>query len=212
MKFLKQLQKKFQNRFNSNLNLKSKSHIVAAILFALPFLPIIPYLRTNDAIYLFGVIEGKVDNFYEVGLGLFSNNEVDYLKNPSKFDERGALFDLAKISEQTIPDAVKHKNYLIEKGLNKDQAYCISMRDFLFNDYFYQIEATKSIHKYKPSPVPVVWFVRSALVGWFLDEIRIPAVDIKMYKKLSDKCSKYKNIFPPKGYLNDDFSFPAESK
>ena len=212
MRFLKELQKKFQNRFNSNLNAKSKSNIIAVILFALPFLPIIPYSRTNDAIYLFGIIEGSTDNFYEIGLNLFGNNEEDLLKNPSKFDEGRALFDLAKLSEEPIPNPGKHKNHLMEKGLSKDRAFCISMRDFLFNDYFYQIEATKSIYKYKPSPVPIVWFIRSAYVGWILDAIRIPAVDMKMYQKLSNRCSKYKNIFPPKGYLNNDFSFPSETK
>ena len=97
---------------------------------------------------MFGVIEGSVDNFYEIGFSTFGSNEVDLLKNPSKFDEGRALFELTKLSEKPIPDAVKHKNHLMEKGLSKDRAFCISMRDFLFNDYFYQIEATKSIHKY----------------------------------------------------------------
>lgn len=209
---LKKLQKKFQNRFNSNLNEKSKSNIVAVILFTLPFLPIIPYSRTNDAIYLFGIIEGSTDNFYEIGLNLIGNNKKDLLNNPSKFDKGRALFDLAKLSEKPIPNAVKHKNHLMEKGLSKDRAFCISMRDFLFNDYFYQIEAAKIIHKYEPSPVPIVWFVRSAYVSWILDAVRIPAIDMKMYQKLSNRCSKYENIFPPKGYLNNDFSFPSQTK
>jgi len=212
MRFLKKLQKKFQNRFTSNLNAKSKSNIIAVILFALPFLPIIPYSRTNDAIYLFGIIEGSTDNFYEIGFSLFGNLEEDILKNPSKFDEGRALFDLAKISEKPFPNLGKHKNYLMKKGLNNDLAFCISMRDFLFNDYFFQIESTKIIRKYEPSPVPIVWFVRSAYVGSILDAIRIPAVDMKTYKKLSNRCSKYENIFPPKGYLNNDFSFPSETK
>ena len=210
MKYFKNFYKNFQSRFSSDS--KSSYKLLAFLLFALPFLPILPYDKKGDSFYLFGVIEGSVDNFYEIGFGTFGSNEVDLLKNPSKFDEGRALFELTKLSEKPIPDAVKHKNHLMEKGLSKDRAFCISMRDFLFNDYFYQIEATKSIHKYKPSPVPIVWFVRSALVGWTLDAIRIPAVDIKMYEQLSKRCSKYENIFPPKGYLNNDFSFPSETE
>ena len=196
MKYFKSLYKNFQNRFSQHS--KSTSKLLVILLFSLPFLPILPYEKKGDSLYLFGMIEGSVDNFYEIGFSTFGNNEEDLLKNPSKFDEGRALFDLAKLSEKPIPNAVKHKNHLMEKGLSKDRAFCISMRDFLFNDYFYQIEAAKIIHKYEPSPVPIVWFVRSALVGWTLDAIRIPAVDIKMYEQLSKRCSKYENIFPPK--------------
>ena len=204
MKLLKDFYNKFQNRFKT----KSKSKLITLFLFALPFLPIFPYVRNSESIFLFGFIEGSVDNFYEiVGYDIFSNNEEDLLENSTKFDEGRALFDLAKLSEKPIPPIVEHKNYLIEKGLSKDLAFCISMRDFLFYDYFYQIETTKSIHKYEPSPVPIVWFVRSALVSWFLDAVRTPDADIVVYEKLSERCSKYKNIFPPKGYLNNDFTF-----
>ena len=210
MRLFRGFYKIFQNRFSSYS--KSTSKVLAFLLFALPFLPILPYDKKGDSFYLFGVIEGSVDNFYEIGFGIFENNEEDFLKNPSKFDEGRALFDLAKLSELPIPAVVEHKNYLIEKGFSKDLAFCISMRDFLFNDYFYQIEARKSILKYQPSPVPIVWFIRSALVSWTLDSITIPAVDINMYEKLSNRCSKYENIFPPKGYLNNDFTFPSESK
>ena len=104
------------------------------------------------------------------------------------------MFDLAKLSELPIPQVWEHKNYLIEKGLSRYLAFCISIRDFLFNYYFFQIEARKSILKYQPSPVPTVWFVRSALESWTLDSISIPAVDMHIYEKLSNRCSKYENI------------------
>ena len=211
MKFLKQLQKKFQNRFNSNLNLKSKSHIVAAILFALPFLPIIPYLRTNDAIYLFGVIEGSTDNFYEIPLGILEK-EPSY-ESPSKFDEGRALFDLGKLAnDYDLHNPTKHKKYLIKEGMSEEIASCISMRDFLFIDYFFQIENAIIKMKWKPSPVPIVWFIRSSLLSWVLDAVSIPASDFEFYEKLSKKCSKYENIFPPKGILKEDFSFPIDTK
>ena len=208
MRLFRRFYKIFQNRFSSNS--KSTSKVLAFLLFALPFLPILPYDKKGDSFYLFSVIEGSVDNFYEIGIGIFGNNEEDSSKNPSKFAEGKALFDLAKLSELPIPSPVKHKKYLMEQGLSNDLAYCISIRDFLLNDYFYQIEFRKSILKYQPSPVPIVWFVRSALVSWVLDTVNTPAVDMNFYEKLSNKCSKYKNIFPPKGYLNNDFTFPSE--
>ena len=94
------------------------SILLVILFFSLPFLPILPYDKKGDSFYLFGVIEGSVDNFYEIGFGTFGSNEVDLLKNPSKFDEGRALFELTKLSEKPIPDAVKHKNHLMEILLN----------------------------------------------------------------------------------------------
>ena len=63
------------------------------------------------------------------------------------------------------------------------------------------------MNKYVPSPVPIIWFGRSALVRWVLDSVSLPAVNSETYQELNNKCSKYKNIFPPKDYLKGDFSF-----
>tara|TARA_Y100000589_G_scaffold179025_1_gene169540 strand:- start:2137 stop:2778 length:642 start_codon:yes stop_codon:yes gene_type:complete len=210
MKFLKKLQKKFQNRFHSFVDEKSKSKVIAFILFALPFLPIIPYSRTDNAIYLFGVLEGSADNFYDLGINILNKDVKDVLNNPSKFDEGRALFELIKLIGKPIPSAEKHKNYLIKKGLSKDLAFCISLRDALFYDYIYQNIFTKSINKYKPSPVPIVWFFRSALISGFLLELNErDDVDMKLFGKLDKRCNKYKNIIPPKKYFNNEFSFSS---
>ena len=75
-----------------------------------------------------------------------------------------------------------------------------------------QIENAIIKMKWKPSPVPIVWFIRSSLFSWVLDAVSIPASDFEFYEKLSKKCSKYENIFPPKGILKEDFSFPIDSK
>ena len=201
MKLLKNFYNKFQNRFKT----KSKSKLITLFLFALPFLPIFPYVRNSESIFLFGFIEGSVDNFYEMGLTAF--NDESFLDNPSEYDKGKALYDLALELKDPLPDPTEHKNYLLEKGMDKGLASCISLRDMFYVDYYQAIEYRRIMNKYVPSPVPIIWFGRSALVRWVLDSVSLPAVNSETYQELNNKCSKYKNIFPPKDYLKGDFSF-----
>lgn len=203
MKLLKNFYNKLKNRFKT----KSKSKLITLFLFALPFLPIFPYVRNSESIFLFGFIEGSVDNFYETGvLGEIFKTGFLSSDNPSKYDQGTSFYDLALLSEKPIPSPSKQEIYLIEKGLDKELAKCIATRDFFYVNYFYDVEFKRELIKYPPSPVPVIWFSRS-IVRWVLDSVTLPEIDFENYQKLNDKCSKYRNILPPKNYLEGDFSF-----
>ena len=65
----------------------------------------------------------------------------------------------------------------------------------------------KLTNKYQPSPVPIVWFIRSALVRTVLDEISSPELTEDQFQKFNSKCSKYGKMFLQKNYQKGDFSY-----
>lgn len=201
MKLIKNFYSKFQNRFKT----KSKSKLITLFLFALPFLPIFPYVRNSESIFLFGFIEGSVDNFYETGISEFFNSNVVPSENSSKYEQGRAFYDLNKLYEDTVPSG--QRDYLIKEGFDKELASCISIRDLFYNDYYLEINKNKMMNRYTPSPVPLVWFIRSALVRTVLDEISSPELTEEQFKKFNAKCSKYGKLFLPKNYQKGDFSY-----
>ena len=202
MKLLKNFYNKFQKKFKT----KSKSKLITLFLFALPFLPIFPYVRNSESIFLFGFIEGSVDNFYETGIFTeFFNSNIVPSENSSKYKQGRAFYDLNKLYEDPIPSG--QKDYLIKEGFDKELASCISMRDFFYNDYYFQINKNKMMNRYTPSPVPLVWFIRSALVRTVLEEISSLELTEEQFKKFNAKCSKYGKLFLPKNYQKGDFSY-----
>ena len=203
MKLLKNFYKKFQNTFKT----KSKSKLITLFLFALPFLPIFPYIRNGESIFLFGFLEGSVDNFYETGIlsQTFSENIVRS-KKLTKYEQGRALYDLNKLVEESILPSGQ-RDYLINEGFDKELASCISIRDIFYYDYYYEINRNKILNRYTPSPVPFVWFVRSAIVRTILDEISTPYLTEEQFKKFNEKCSNYGKLFLPKNYQKGDFSY-----
>ena len=202
MKLLKNFYKKFQNTFKT----KSKSKLITLFLFALPFLPIFPYVRNGESIFLFGFIEGSVDNFYETGIFTeFFNSSMVPSENSSKYEKGRAFYDLNKLFEDPFPSG--QRDYLIKEGFDKELASCISIRDLFYNDYYLEINKNKMMNRYTPSPVPLVWFIRSALVRTALDEISSPELTEEQFKKFNAKCSKYGKLFLPKNYQKGDFSY-----
>ena len=201
MKLLKNFYNKFQNRFKT----KSKSKLITLFLFALPFLPIFPYVRNSESIFLFGFIEGSVDNFYETGISEFFNSNVVPSEKSSKYEQGRAFYDLNKLYEDPVPSG--QRDYLIKEGFDKELASCISIRDIFYNDYYLEINKNKMMNRYTPSPVPLVWFIRSALVRTVLDEISSPELTEDQFQKFNAKCSKYGKMFLPKNYKKGDFSY-----
>ena len=201
MKLLKNFYKKFQNTFKT----KSKSKLITLFLFALPFLPIFPYVRNSESIFLFGFIEGSVDNFYETGISEFFNSNVVPSEKSSKYEQGRAFYDLNKLYEDPVPSG--QRDYLIKEGFDKELASCISIRDIFYNDYYLEINKNKMMNRYTPSPVPLVWFIRSALVRTVLDEISSHELTEEQFKKFNAKCSKYGKLFLPKNYQKGDFSY-----
>ena len=205
MKYFKSLYKNFQNRFSHHS--KSTSKLLVILLFSLPFLPILPYEKKGDSLYLFGMIEGSVDNFYETGIfTLFFNRDIATSRNSNKYSKGRAFYDLDKLYEDHLLPSGQ-RDYLIKEGLEKELASCISIRDMFYYDYFLEINKNKLTNKYQPSPVPIVWFIRSALVRTVLDEISSPELTEDQFQKFNSKCSKYGKMFLPKNYQKGDFSY-----
>ena len=207
MKFFKSFYKNFQNRFSHNS--KSTSKLLVILFFALPFLPILPYDKKGDSFYLFGInqIEGSVDNFYETGIfTVFFNRDIATSQNPNKYNKGRAFYDLDKLyDDHLVPSG--QRDYLIKEGVDKELASCISIRDMFYYDYFLEINKNKLINKYQPSPVPIVWFIRSALVRTVLDEISSHELTEDQFQKFNSKCSKYGKMFLPENYQKGDFSY-----
>jgi len=205
MKFFKSLYKNFQTRFSHNP--KSTSKLLVILCFALPFLPILPYDKKGDSFYLFGVFEGSTDNFYETGIFTeFFNTNIVTSENPNKYNQGRALYDLGKLYDDNLLPSGQ-RDYLIKEGVDEELASCITIRDMFYYDYFIEINKNKIINKYHPSPVPIVWFIRSALVRTVLDEISSHELTEDQFQKFNAKCSKYGKIFLPKNYQKGDFSY-----
>ena len=149
-------------------------------------------------------MEASVDNFYFIGGNLL---DEEFKEEDSDWTEGGSINDLVKLMEESIPNTQKQKEYLMNQGSSEEFANCIILRDLFIYNYFWEHEMRYLLNKYPPSPVPIVWIVRSAMKE-VLNYIATPSVRYKDFNKLIvEKCSKFQNMAPPKGYLEGDFSY-----
>ena len=80
------------------------------------------------------------------------------------------------------------------------------MRDFYLQSYFSDSEIRFLLSKYPPSPVPAIWLKR-IIMKYIIDFHIYPEVRFKDFEQLTTQCSRFKNIAPPKGYLEGDFRY-----
>jgi len=178
--------------------------LVPAILIMLAFLPVLPYEKKEGKLHSVIGFEASVDNFYEIGSMKFLGSVNG--KGTKKSLKGEAFHELAKHSEKPIPNPIKHKDYLINEGVTADLAQCISLRDFILYNYFWDNEMRILINQYPPSPVPVIWLARIT-IKYIVDLLATTSNRFENFNKLIEKCSKFENISPPSGYLEDDFSY-----
>ena len=176
--------------------------VVPAILIVLAFLPVLPYEKKNGKLISVLGLEASVNNFYEIGWRKVFATEAE----GEEILKGEAFYELAKLSEIAIPNTRKHKEYLMKKGIPIEKASCIIMRDFFLYNYFMDNDAKVILNKYPPSPVPAVWMIRIPF-KYLLELISTTSIRFEDFNTLVDKCSKFKTIGPPPGYLEDDFSY-----
>ena len=171
--------------------------IVPAILIFLAFLPVLPHEKKNGKLNSVLGVEASVDNFYFI---------FDDFTETLEIKREHPLYELAKLVEMPIANTTKHKEYLINQGSSEELAKCIVLRDLFLNNYFYDIEMKTLLNQYAPSPVPVIWITR-ILFKYYLDLVSTPSIRYEGFNKLVENCSKFKNMGPPSGYLDGDFSY-----
>jgi len=169
------------------------------ILF-LAFLPILPHEKKGGKLFSVLGLEANVNNFYDLGIKSLEEGGT------KKGD---ALYSLEKLSDLDFP-FIKHREYLLEKGYEKDLMNCILLRDLFVYNLHYQSEQSYILNSYVPSPVPVVWFSR-LLIKQFVDNIILSTFRMEELNSYLNKCSKYGEMFTPKGYLDGDFKHEDES-
>ena len=175
--------------------------ILPAILIILAFLPVLPHEKKNGKLNSVIGFEASVNNFYFVGFENFSENHELKLEDP--------LYDISKLLEKPIPNITKHKKYLIKQGASEELAKCIIIRDLFLNNYFIDNEMKILLNQYPPSPVPVIWVTR-IIFKYLLDLISTTSIRYDDFNKLIENCSKFKNMGPPSGYLEGDFSYKSK--
>tara|TARA_Y100001933_G_C18839519_1_gene496923 strand:- start:262 stop:864 length:603 start_codon:yes stop_codon:yes gene_type:complete len=169
------------------------------ILF-LAFLPILPHEKKGGKLFSVLGLEANVNNFYDLGIKSLEEGGTK---------EGDALYSLEKLSNLDFP-FIKHREYLLEKGYEKDLMNCILLRDLFVYNLHYQSEQSYILNSYVPSPVPVVWFSR-LLIKQFVDNIILSTFRMEELNSYLNKCSKYGEMFTPKGYLDGDFKHEDES-
>jgi len=169
------------------------------ILF-LAFLPILPHEKKGGKLFSVLGLEANVNNFYDLGIKSLEEGGTK---------EGDALYSLEKLSDLDFP-FIKHREYLLEKGYEKDLMNCILLRDLFVYNLHYQSEQSYILNSYVPSPVPVVWFSR-LLIKQFVDNIILSTFRMEELNSYLNKCSKYGEMFTPKGYLDGDFKHEDES-
>jgi len=177
--------------------------ILPALLIMFAFLPVLPYEKKDGKLMSVFGIEASVNNFYEIGWRKASAIEAEGGYEILKGE---AFYGLAKHLETPIPNTIKHKEYLIKKGIPIEKANCIILRDFLLYSYYWDNEMRILLNTYPPSPVPIIWLARIP-VKYLLELIATTSTRFEDFNKLVKKCSKFKNMSPPVGYLEGDFSY-----
>ena len=170
-------------------------------LLALAFLPILPYEKKDGKLVSVLGLEANVNNFYDLGIKSLEEGGTK---------EGDALYSLEKLYDLDFP-LNKHREYLLEKGYEKDLMNCILLRDLFVYNLHYQSEQSYILNSYVPSPVPVVWFSR-LLIKQFLDDLTLPPFRMEYLTTHLNKCSKYGKMFTPKGYLEGNFNHEEKSK
>ena len=176
--------------------------IVPAILMLLAFLPVLPHEKKDGKLISVLGVEASVNNFYEIGWRKVFATEAE----GEEILKGEAFYELDKLYEIAITNTRKHKEYLMKKGIPIEKASCIIMRDFFLYNYFMDNDAKVILNKYPPSPVPAVWMIRIPF-KYLLELISTTSIRFEDFNTLVDKCSKFKNMAPPTGYLEDDFSY-----
>ena len=171
--------------------------IVPSLLIVLSFLPVLPYEKKDGDLYVLGR-KGSVENFYELGF-----NKLD---TRAELKEGEIFYEFNKLYKIPFPEPMKHREYLIEKGVSKALARCISFRDFLLSNYFFDAHEYNLGFNYKPSPVPAIWLARILFIEYlssshYLDDYP------ESLNKFSKICNLYENMGPPRGYLEGNFSY-----
>ena len=182
--------------------------IVPAIIILLSFLPVLPYEKKEGKLMSVLGFEASVENFYFIGLGMLVNEDQQEDQDLKKGAPLDDLVNLVNLGEQQLRNIniTQFEESLINRGASKELAKCVVQRDFLLYNYFYDSEFRYLLNIYTPSPVPIVWMARST-IKTVLEMIAYPSIRFKDFEKLIDKCSKFENMAPPKGYLEGDFTY-----
>ena len=176
--------------------------IVPAILILLTFLPVLPHEKKNGKLNSVIGVNASVNNFYFIGFENFSENHEIKPENP--------LYDFSKLLKTSpYPDLTKHKKYLLNQGTSEELATCIILRDSFFHNFFLENELRFLLNAYAPSPVPIIWITR-LMIKSYIESHTYAYLRYENYFKLVKRCSTFKNIAPPKGYLENDFSYQSK--
>ena len=176
----------------------------ALLLFViLSLLPVLPYEREDGELKVLGMT-ASVDNFYDLGIKAFSS-QVDP-KNVT-FKKGSIGYELMKIEKLRLPNFSGYKKHLRSKGASEDLAKCIMSRDMMFVFGTQNIEISKILREYPPSPVPSVWLYRSIqsnILSYSLQPSIKPWRII--FDKVSKKCEPFKYMGPSSDLI-EKFSY-----
>ena len=179
--------------------------LLPALLIVLAFLPVLPYEKKDGELVSVLGFDASAKNFYFVGWKIFSDEYQGEDEDEWK-EGGGSLYPLVSLWGKQQPEIQKQKEYLLNQGATEQLATCIVIRDTLLSNYFFEAENRTLLNKYPPSPVPAIWLARSIIKNG-LDLLIYTDIKSGTFAKLRDKCSEFKNMAPPKGYLEGDFSY-----
>ena len=166
----------------------------ALLLFViLSLLPVLPYKREDGELKVLG-IPASVDNFYDLGIKAFSS-QVDYENVTFKKGSIG--YELIQIGNLPYPNFSGYEKNLISDGASKELAKCIILRDMMFVMGTQQIEVSKILSEYPPSPVPAIWIYRS-IQSNVLSYVAQPSTKPwrTVFDLVSNKCEPFKYMGP----------------
>ena len=197
--------KKLFSKFNFNFRGRELNYlkVLPVFIFALGFLPILPYEIKDGKLQSVLDRKASVNNFYAIGLRGLNKNYVAKEGDP--------FYELYKLSDITFPSS--QRDFLLKKGYEKELAGCIAIRDMIIFNYFIDSETRWLFNSYYPTPVPFIWLLRVIFKEIYLnDSLFLPAWNWESTEKFMKKCSKYGDKFPPSGYFDGDLNYKKESK
>lgn len=154
--------------------------IVVISLVSILFMPILPTerIKGQKGFKIFSN-KGAIENQYSPLIDILN----DDLSHPDFVNLRKAL-------ELRLVDPKKTIEKLVDKGLKKPEATCISWQFFSSNILNDQRTLKQELDALAPSQVPAIWLIRSSIIGVF--EIMIEKVNLQeLNPKALEKCRKF---------------------
>lgn len=153
--------------------------IVVISLVSILFMPILPTerIKGETGFRVFGN-KGVIENQYSTIIDIWN----DDLGHPD-------LIYLRKAFEHRLVNPKETIKKLVDKGLKKPEASCISWLFFSSNVFSDQLTLRQEFEALAPSQVPAIWLIRSSMIGVINIFIAHPNMTQLNIKAL-EKCRK----------------------